>query len=168
MAVKKTQTTKKTTTRKRKPAAKKKQTESFIVKTQKTLNDGRTRLLLAGLTFFLALIVFLAFISYLISWEGDQSQLDFTNPDVEVNNLAGKMGASLAHLFIYEWFGIASFSIVLILSVIGLHLFNIKFIPLGKTIKYSIIATLWLSVSLSFIFGNEYLVLGGGAWILFE
>lgn len=161
MAVKKTQTTKKTTIRKRKPAAKKKQTESFIVKTQKTFNDGRTRLLLAGLTFFLALIVFLAFISYLISWEGDQSQLDFANPDVEVNNLAGKMGASLAHLFIYEWFGIASFSIVLILSVIGLHLFNIKFIPLGKTIKYSIIATLWLSVSLSFIFGNEYLVLGG-------
>ncbi|MEN8119351.1 MAG: DNA translocase FtsK [Bacteroidota bacterium] len=161
MAVKKTQTAKKTTTRKRKPAAKKKQTESFIVKTQKTINDGRTRLLLAGLTFFLALIVFLAFISYLISWEGDQSQLDFSNPDVEVNNLAGKLGASLAHLFIYDWFGIASFSIVLILSVIGLHLFNIKFIPLGKTIKYSIIATIWLSVSLSFIFGAEYLVLGG-------
>ena len=147
MAVKKTQTTKKTTTRKRKPVAKKKQTESFIVKTQKTLNDGRTRLLLAGLAFFLALIVFLALISFLISWEGDQSLLDaenyMANPDVEVNNLAGKMGASLAHLFIYKWFGIASFSIVLILSVIGLHLFNIKSIPLGKTIKYSIIATLW-------------------------
>ncbi|RLD68941.1 MAG: DNA translocase FtsK [Bacteroidetes bacterium] len=161
MAVKKTQTTRKTTTRKRKPAAKKKQTESFIVKTQKTFNDGRTRLLLAGLAFFLAFIIFLAFISYLISGEVDQSQLDLANPDVEANNLAGKMGASLAHLFIYEWFGIASFSIVLILSVIGLHLFNIKFIPLGKTINYSIVATLWLSVTLSFIFGNEYLILGG-------
>jgi len=161
MAVKKTQTSKKTSTRKRKPAAKKKQTESFVVKVHKIFNDGRTRLLLAGLAFFLAFIIFLAFVSFLISGEVDQSQLDLPNADVEVNNLAGKMGASLANFFIYRWFGIASFSIVLILSVIGLHLFNIKFIPLGKTIKYSIIATLWVSVSFSFVFGSEHLILGG-------
>jgi len=165
MTVKKAQTTKKKTATKRKPTARKKQTESFIAKTQRTFNDGRTKLLLAGLAFFFAIMISLAFISFLISWKGDQSFLEasdyMTNADLKVENHAGTMGASLAHFFIYQWFGIASFSIVFILFVISLNLFNIKFIPLGKTIKYSIIATLWLSISLSFIFGNKLLVLGG-------
>jgi len=165
MAVKKTQTTKRTTPRKKKTAAKKKQTESFVDITKKTFNDGRTKLLLASVSLFLAVIVFLAFISFLISGQSDQSILDapgyLSDPDVIAQNIAGKMGLSIAYLFIYKWFGVASFSIVLILSVLGLHLFNMKNIPLGKTIKYSIVATLWLSVSLSFIFGSEYLLMGG-------
>jgi len=165
MAVKKTQTTKKTTPRKKKTTAKKKQTESFVDVTRKTLNDGRTKLLLASISLFFAVIIFLAFISFLISGQSDQSILDapgyLSDPDVIANNIAGKMGLSIAYLFIYKWFGIASFSIVLILSVLGLHLFNIKNIPLGKTIKYSIVSTLWLSVSLSFIFGSEHLLMGG-------
>ena len=165
MAVKKTQTAKKAAPRKKKTVAKKKQAESLVDITKKTLDDGRTRLLLASMSMFLALIVFLAFISFLISGQSDQSILDapgyLSNPDVIAKNIAGKMGLSIAYLFIYKWFGVASFSIVLIMGVLGLHLFNIKNIPLGKTVKYSIVATLWLSVSLSFIFGSDHLLMGG-------
>ncbi len=164
MAVKKTNTSKKTTTRKRKTATKKKQQESFVNKAKTTLNDGRTRLLLAGLSIFFAFMLFLAFTSFLISWEYDQSLLDakdYFNPEVVANNFAGKMGAAVAHLFIYKWFGIASYSLIAILTVLGLYFFNIRSISLSKTIKYSIIGTLWTSVTLSFIFGRGHLILGG-------
>ncbi|OQY05086.1 MAG: cell division protein FtsK, partial [Bacteroidetes bacterium 4572_117] len=164
MAVKK-QTTKKPTTRKRKPAAKKKPSESIFVKMNIFFNDGKTRLLLAGLSLFIALMVFLAFISYFANGPSDQSLLDaenyISNPNIKATNMSGKFGLQIAYFFIHKWFGIASFSVVLILIVIGLHLFNYKAIPLWKTIKYSIISTLWLSITLSFISDNEYLALGG-------
>ncbi len=165
MAVKKTNSSKKATSRKRKASPKKKQTESFVHKAKTTYNDGRTRLLLASLSLFFAFMMFLAFTSFLISWESDQSLLDakdyLSNPDIIANNFAGKMGAAIAHLFIFKWFGIASYSLIAVLTVLGLYFFNFRTIPLGKTIKYSIIGTLWTSVTLSFIFGAHNLILGG-------
>ena len=170
MAVKKTNTSKKTSPRKRKASPKKKQTESFVSKAKNTYNDGKTRLILASLSLFFALIMFLAFTSYLISWEYDQSILDsdgyLLNPDIIANNIAGKMGAAIAHLFIYKWFGIASYSFVLMLTVLGLYFFNMRVLPLGKTIKYSVIGTLWTSVTLSFIFNDNYLLGGAHGYYL--
>jgi len=165
MAVKKAQTSKRTSTTRKKRTTKKKQTASFSEQMNQILNDGRTKLLLAGLLVFFAIFMFLAFVSYMVNWPEDQSQFDLNgysvDTEVQVENSSGKMGASIAHLFLYKWFGISSFSFIFLLVLLSLHLVNVKIMPIGKAIKYIVIGTLWTSVTLSFIFGNEYLILGG-------
>lgn len=165
MAVKKKQTSTKSAKTPAKKKSSAKADESFLQLVSRFYNDGRTKLLLAALFSFLAVYFFLAFVSYLINWETDQSQFfsdSFVgDPEIQVENSSGKLGASIAHLFIYKWFGVASFSFVFILVLYSFYLINIKFLPLGKSVIYALAGTLWLSVTLSFAAGNELLILGG-------
>jgi S-DNA-T family DNA segregation ATPase FtsK/SpoIIIE len=165
MATKKAQTTSAKRTTRKKTTTKKKQTTSLFEQANQVLSDGRTKLLLAGLFVFFAIFMFLAFVSYMINWTEDQSQFDLqnysANTNIQVENSSGKMGASIANLFLYKWFGIASFSFIFLLVLFSLHLVKVKIMPLGKATKYVIIGTLWTSVTLSFIFGDNYLILGG-------
>jgi S-DNA-T family DNA segregation ATPase FtsK/SpoIIIE len=63
-----------------------------------------------------------AFVSYLFTWQIDQSKLDisffelFKDATISVENWAGKLGAMMAHKFMFDWFGIASFSLVFLLG----------------------------------------------------
>ncbi|MBN1250919.1 MAG: DNA translocase FtsK [Bacteroidales bacterium] len=164
MAVKKRQTAKTSSNVKKKSPSKKTETDSLIVKIKTILADGRTKILLAALTLFLSIFIFLAFVSFLFDWSSDQSQIGFeniANANNNSNNSSGEIGLLIANLFIYKWFGVASFSFIFILFVISLNFVNIKIISISKAFKYSIVATLWLSVTLSFIFGSKYLILGG-------
>ena len=156
MAVKKKIPTK--TTRKKKTVSSKKQAKDFVSNAKVIYADGRTRIILAALMLFFAVFITLAFVSYLTDGTSDQSQIGITNAS---NNSSGSMGLIVANLFIYKWFGIASFSIVFILVVLALNFIKIKLISVGSVLKYSIAATLWISVTLSFIFGNNFLILGG-------
>ena len=98
MAAKKAQTTSAKRTTRKKTTAKKKQTTSLFEQANQIMNDGRTKLLLAGLFVFFAIFMFLAFVSYMINWPEDQSQLDLQNysadTNIQVENSSGKMGAS--------------------------------------------------------------------------
>ena len=165
MAVKKAQTSAKSTKTQKKAAVGNSQNESFYVIANRFFKDGRTKLLLAGLSMFFALFIFVAFISYLSNWSTDQSQFDASgytlDTDIQVENSSGKMGASIAHLFIYKWFGISSFSFVFVLVLLSFYLVKINLVPFGKSLKYVVSGTLWMSITLSFIFGENYLILGG-------
>lgn len=112
---------------------------------------------------------FLACISYLFTWTIDQDQvLDkslFTylfeeNPQ-EAENWLGKFGAWISHLFIYRWFGIASFGICFLTFLIGVKvLFNVALLSLAKTFKTTVLLGLWISLFLGF-FSNSINYLGG-------
>ncbi len=126
---------------------------------------------------FLILSSFLlavAFTSYLFTWKEDQSYIAATNGGWKtlfdtsaelqtegletpiVENKLGKLGALLANMFIFEWFGIASFLFILILFVVGYKLLYKKSIlPVWKTVLYSFIGIIFLSVTLGFI--QEYI-----------
>jgi S-DNA-T family DNA segregation ATPase FtsK/SpoIIIE len=68
-----------------------------------------------------------------------------------VQNKLGKFGALLANQFIYEWFGVASFLFILILFVIGYKfLYKRSLLPVWKTVLYSLISIIILSVTLGF------------------
>ena len=121
-----------------------------------------------GLFFiFFSLLLFVAFVSYLFTWKADQSILDLplselrTNPDIEVQNWAGKIGASLANTFINNWFGIASFAFVFLFLVMGFRLLNVKICHLGKTLRFTIIFVIWTSITLAWLFNQPYDFLGG-------
>ncbi|NJO91463.1 MAG: hypothetical protein HC831_22750, partial [Chloroflexia bacterium] len=166
MATKKAQTTSaKKTTRKKTTTSKKNQAISLFEQANLIFNDNRTKLLLAGLFVFFAIFMFLAFVSYMINWTEDQSQFDLqnysANTNIQVENSSGKMGASIANLFLYEWFGIASFSFIFLLVLFSLHLVKVKVMPLGKATKYALLGTFGLRSRYLFIFGDDYLILGG-------
>lgn len=124
---------------------------------------------------FLMFSVYLtiAFVSFLFTWKTDQSVVmgggwsSFlsANPDAAQNWL-GVSGAMVAHVFIHQWFGLASFAFVLIFFLIGFRiLFKMFLLPFGKTLKYSFFSVIWLSLVLGFVFsGTSDLSILGGAF----
>ncbi|TDS15980.1 FtsK/SpoIIIE family DNA translocase [Sphingobacterium paludis] len=119
---------------------------------------------------FVSFVLAVSFVSYLLTWKQDQSYIAETNggwstlfqtteeiaderidlPVVE--NKLGKLGALLANQFIYEWFGVASFLFALMSFVIGYKLlYKRSILPVWKTLIYSSISIIFLSVTLGFL-----------------
>jgi S-DNA-T family DNA segregation ATPase FtsK/SpoIIIE len=124
---------------------------------------------ICGLTFLLSsAYLFIAFSSFMFTWQADYDKVvgglgTLFSPDVKVDNWLGKIGALSSHLFIHKWFGIASFAFVLVGLILGVRiLFKISLLPLGKTSRYSFFALIWLSITLGYIFTNNYFYFGGG------
>ncbi|MCB0478559.1 MAG: DNA translocase FtsK 4TM domain-containing protein [Crocinitomicaceae bacterium] len=125
---------------------------------------------ITGIIFLVVSIyTFLACLSYFSTWQADQDKVInkglfeflFSDSGTEVSNWLGKFGAWISHLLIYRWFGIASFSFVLVFFVFGVYmLFKIRILPLGKVIAQSILGTVWTSIFLGF-FSYKIEYLGG-------
>lgn len=123
------------------------------------------------LTVGLSLYLSLAFISFLSNGYADRSKFDLPLSDllfsatVQVDNIAGKFGAWAADLLINQWFGLASSSIIFLLFLIGLRLLGTKILSLKRTLFHSAIITIWLSLTMGFLFlhsvDDHYLLLGG-------
>lgn len=123
------------------------------------------------LTVGLSLYLSLAFISFLSNGYADRSKFDLPLSDllfsatVQVDNIAGKFGAWAADLLINQWFGLASSSIIFLLFLIGLRLLGTKILSLKRTLFHSAIITIWLSLTMGFLFlhsvDDRYLLLGG-------
>jgi len=139
-----------------------------------TFNFSGTKLAkILGLFLLLLTIYFLvAFVSYLFTWQEDQSYVSAANggwsnlfktqEELELNginhlvveNWLGKFGALLSHQFIYKWFGIGSFVFLFVLFVIGHRLlFRVKLFPIGKALGYSFFFLIFTSVSLGYLHG---------------
>lgn len=129
----------------------------------------RTRKI-AGLTLLIiSFMMLLSFVSHLFAWKGDFSYMQisagdfFGDSSIKTQNIIGKLGAFLSHLFITKWFGVASFLFVLMFSITGFRwLTDNKFFAEGKIYRHSVFLILWLSAALGFIFrSGESLILGG-------
>ncbi|MBI5217454.1 MAG: DNA translocase FtsK [Bacteroidia bacterium] len=131
------------------------------------IREERFKVVLGCSVIFFGVLLAISFISYLFTWKYDQSKLDigllyfFKSSDITVENWMGKSGALLSNLFIHKWFGLASFSFVFILIIAGFRLFRVRLLPLWRSIRYSIILTFWLSITLGFFYSTKYFYLGG-------
>ncbi|MBN1117009.1 MAG: DNA translocase FtsK [Bacteroidales bacterium] len=129
-----------------------------------TFRDERIRII-AGLLFLAAsLTVFISILSYIFTWKSDQSfewTSDMNNPAVEAGNWAGKLGASVAHLLVNQWFGLASLSISFILVLIGFRFLRIRLLPFWRSVLISIMATIVVSAWLG-LFTLNTPILGSG------
>jgi len=135
-------------------------TEANIIK------DTRLKFLLGVIFLLFSIYLFLAFFSYFFSWKTDNIQWIqiFSGADVNVNNLMGKLGASLAYHFIFKWMGLSSFLFVFLVFFFGLKLLNIKIKHFYKTVKITIVLLLFLSLLLGFfdvILENKTFLIGG-------
>ena len=93
------------------------------------LKDERFKVTLGILISAFGILLFISFVSYLFTWKTDQSfawSRVFSEPDYQVDNWSGKIGAYFSNLFINRWFGIASFAVPFLLFLIGLRLMKVK------------------------------------------
>jgi S-DNA-T family DNA segregation ATPase FtsK/SpoIIIE len=109
-----------------------------------------------------SIALLLAFISFFIYGNEDQSTLSGISNRLEVaQNWLGKFGAYLAHLFIYKGFGVASFLFVKLFFLTGAYL--ILDIPLRKLKNlwfWDLFALIIISLAFGF-FANRLPELGG-------
>lgn len=139
-----------------------------IVKIKQLANDERTWKIV-GLSFLLiSIFLVLSFVSYFFTWRQDFVQvsrgasilLDF---DTTAENILGKSGALIAHLFVYKLFGVAAVLICTFFFVVGINLmWRRKVFSIWRNLKYVTLGMLVVSTILAFILRKEEFSWGGG------
>ncbi len=134
------------------------------------MNDERIPKLVGMGLLFLAIYLFIAFTSHLFTWKVDQDTAYeptwdmLMNPEIEVQNWLGRLGAIISNIFFFWGFGIPSYIFVLIFTRFG-----IAFIKHGAggwrsqmgALRASVIFMLILSIFLEFVFGGSEFPWGG-------
>jgi S-DNA-T family DNA segregation ATPase FtsK/SpoIIIE len=141
-------------TRKKKNAksTKKNLGDSFS-KVKEGLSNRRTRRVFGLFLCISALLISLAYISYLFTWQEDQSLLMgdvsglMADKELRVKNLLGKIGAVFSHASFYNGFGVSSFVFPFLLVLFGVKALSRKyFLPLWKTLGISVFSLFWFSL----------------------
>ena len=108
----------------------------------------------------LAIFLFISFLSYLFTGKADQNLIGSVQLNWEslksigpvVQNWLGLLGAVSGYVFIYRWFGIAAFTIPLLVFLIGARIvFNKNLLPWGATFRLSVFLILWLGLLLGYL-----------------
>ena len=136
---------------------------------QLTLNfENKTAQVVFGLLFLcLATILFLSFVSFLLSWRKDFDLLQlnasslFLNTNIVAENWLSKVGAQLGYFFIYQQFGIASFLLPFFLFIAGLQIFTHQYIiKLNRLFRNSLFICLWLTTFFGAYFSQTSVLSG--------
>lgn len=129
------------------------------------LRDERTRKVTGLALLVFSLFLLAAFISYFFSWKADQSVAQGGPADMSAppRNMMGLMGARLAHFFIHNWFGIASFLLIPLFFLYGVKLlYQRTLVKLNRAIGILGFLTIWSSGVLAFALPQvEGGILGG-------
>ena len=118
------------------------------MRSKKKADVNKFKVILGYILLFLSVILFTSFISYMYNWKVDQSSIgNLLDRSIEVENILGKIGASISHFFIYNLFGISSFILPLILFISSYYLlFNKKILELIRRINWLLILTIWMTL----------------------
>nr|WP_299201582.1 DNA translocase FtsK [uncultured Brumimicrobium sp.] len=155
--------------KKKKEASKKSSKKTSFSSLYSKIDRRKAKSISGAILLLLSVYLFIAFTSYLFSWKADQDlivstsffEFIFGESDIEVKNWLGKFGAWTAHLFMYRWFGIASFAFSFLMLVTGVRLLlNIKLVPLRKTYLVTFIGVIWFSIFLG-LMSSQINYLGG-------
>ena len=111
-------------------------------------NKSKFKVVFGYILLFSSLVLFTSFISYIFNWKVDQSNVEMIfDRDVEVENILGKTGAYISHLFIYKLFGFSSFVIPMILFVSSYYvLFNKRIFDLFGKINWLLLLLIWTTI----------------------
>lgn len=144
---------------------------STFSKIKSFFKNERTAFAFGLVILLITFYLFIAFASFFFTGSADQSKVEnitlteLARNREDIGNWAGVQGAFLAHLFLNEWVGIASFFILAFLLLFSLKLMKIQQSSLFKWFLLSSLGVLWTSVALSFFFepfmNDSFLFLGG-------
>ncbi|MEI7627180.1 MAG: DNA translocase FtsK [Bacteroidota bacterium] len=132
------------------------------------VKDERTGKIAGAISLLTAIFLFIAFTSYLFTWQEDQDIVHqfgvriFATTDVRVTNLLGVLGAYIAHLLIFRGFGLASYLFCTFFFVLGINLlFDKKIYRISRNIKYVLVGLIVLSMAFAFATPNSEFSWGG-------
>lgn len=132
------------------------------------VKDERTSKILGAISLLIALFLFVAFTSYLFTWQEDQDMVQlwrtqlFSTNDLKVNNLLGYLGAFIAYQMIFNGFGVAAYLFCTFFFVVGVNLFFTKPIfSIWRNVRYVIIGLLVISTCFAFVFAQAAFSWGG-------
>ena len=138
------------------------------VEVKQLLKDERTHKIAGSVSILISILFFIAFTSYLFTWEEDQDKVFregsklLVGTDTVVANLMGTFGAYISHFFIYKGFGIASYLLCSFFFVFGINLFfGKKVFSILRNIKYIIVALPLLSLTAAVIMKGHSFAWGG-------
>jgi S-DNA-T family DNA segregation ATPase FtsK/SpoIIIE len=114
------------------------------------------------------LFLFVAFTSYLFTWQEDQDMVQlwrtqlFSLQDVKANNLLGYIGAFVAYQMMFNGFGLAAYLFCTFFFVLGVNLFFTKPIfSLWRNLRYVLLGLLVLSTCFAFVSAQAAFSWGG-------
>ncbi len=137
------------------------------VAVKQLLKDERTHKIAGTLFLLIAFLLFIAFSSYLFTWDEDQDKFSYQMllaNDIKVENMLGTFGAFIAEIFIRHGFGIASYLICTFFFVCGVNLFfGKKVFSVKRNLKYLLVGLPLLSIIASVIMKGSIFPFGGFA-----
>ncbi len=128
------------------------------IEVKKLIHDERSHKIAGTVLILISFLLFVAFTSYLFTWEQDQSgirdaKILFPDSNQHFANALGTIGAYISDLFFRSGFGIASYLFCLLFFVIGVNLFAPrKIFSVKRNLRYVIAGLLVISVCASFLF----------------
>jgi S-DNA-T family DNA segregation ATPase FtsK/SpoIIIE len=132
------------------------------------VKDERTMKILGAISLLVSLFLFVAFTSYLFTWQEDQDMVQlwrtqlFSTQDVKANNLLGYIGAFFAYQIMFNGFGIAAYLFCTFFFVLGVNLFFTKPIfSLWRNLRYVLVGLLVLSTCFAYFTPNAAFSWGG-------
>ncbi len=132
------------------------------------VKDERTMKILGAVSLLVSLFLFVAFTSYLFTWQEDQDMVQlwrtqlFSIQDVKANNLLGYIGAFVAYQMMFNGFGIAAYLFCTFFFVLGVNLFFTKPIfSLWRNLRYVLLGLLVLSTCFAYLTPNTTFSWGG-------
>ena len=143
------------------------------------VKDERTSKILGALSLLFTLFLFVAFTSYIFTWQDDQDMVQlwrtnlFSINDVKANNLLGYLGAFVAYQIMFNGFGVAAYLLCSFFFVLGVNLFFTKPIfKLWRNLRYVLVGLLVLSTCFAFVTSSATFSWGGAlgeyssAWLI--
>ncbi len=132
------------------------------------VRDERVRKIGGILCILLALYLFIAFTSYLFTWQEDQDKvLRFSwsllfQSELSMANWLGRLGAIVSNLFFYWGFGLPSYIFVWLLTRLGISLIRAeKLYFLWPIVRASVIGLVFFSILFEFLFPGAAFPFGG-------
>ena len=150
-----------TKTKRKTSKSRKKKPVPIKKRIQNKVQDKKFRTYWGLFFILLSILLLISFSSSLSTWEDDQDIIDLNwfdylfNSSANSENIVGKFGALLSHIFVYNWFGIASFSFTILFFIIGLKFLKAYNRSLLKITKNIFFFVFWISISLALLFNNS-------------
>jgi DNA segregation ATPase FtsK/SpoIIIE, S-DNA-T family len=145
-----------------------KQEKEETVEVKKLLQDERTHKIAGSICLLLAILFFIAFTSYLFTWDEDQDKVFkegyklLLGTDTKMANLMGTFGAFISHLLIYKGFGVASYLFCTLFFILGINLFfGKKVFSIVRNFKYLLVGLPLLSITASVLMQGNAFAWGG-------
>ncbi|CAN5531870.1 DNA translocase FtsK [soil metagenome] len=149
--------------------AKLKEDKEAQVTVKEVVKDERTSKIAGAVSLLTAIFLFIAFTSYIFTWQEDQDKARlgvgiFTADNVKISNLLGALGAYISHTFIANGFGLASYLFCTFFFVLGVNLlFGKKIYSIARNLRYLIVGLLVISVAFAFPTKGSDFSWGGAA-----